>query len=71
MASALDFNCPHIGKDGWGCGAAAGSRCNWEHDDAPAPDVEFHAERVMMVPGEGTYKIPTEIIDRVAVELVG
>jgi len=74
MTDALSWNCPHIGKDGWGCGAAAGTPCDWTHDDPPQPDEqrpEFHAERMLLADGQGTVEIPAAIADRAADDLVG
>jgi hypothetical protein len=70
---ALTFNCPHIGNDGWGCGAAAGSECDWQHDGVTArlaAHERFHAELIMQTSIEGTVEIPKEVIDRAVLDLV-
>lgn len=66
---ALTFNCPHIGNDRWGCGAAAGSECDWEHDGVTSHE-RFHAERILQTSMEGTVEIPKAVIDRAVLDLV-
>lgn len=68
----LTWNCPHIGQDGWGCGAAAGEACDWSHDPpaTPGEDRTFHAERRLLAEG-GDTEIPTAIVEDVAVKFVG
>lgn len=72
LRDPLTWNCPHIGQDRWGCGAAAGEECNWDHDPPLQPGEvrpRFHAERQLMADGGGD-PIPRETLDRIADDLV-